>query len=90
MKLRDIVAELNIEGEDGTIGGIMADLDTEDRALLTEMLYDTVNGSIQDQQGHRPKYKYTGRDVSRALNRLGYDISERSIQRHRQDKRESQ
>jgi len=28
MKLRDIVADLNIQGESGRIGDIMADLDT--------------------------------------------------------------
>ena len=83
MKLRDIVAELNIEGESGTIGDIMADLDSEDRELLDAMLNTVLS------ETPRTKYKYTGRDVSRALNGLGYDISERTIQRYRQDKRES-
>lgn len=83
MKLRDIVAEMNIEGESGAIGDIMVDLDTEDRELLDKMLYTVIS------ETPKVKYKYTGRDVSRALNGLGYNISERTVQRYRQDKRES-
>jgi hypothetical protein len=83
MNLRDIVAELNIQTEDGALGDIMADLDLEDQNLLRDMVYSFV------ETGSRPKYKYTARSVSRALSEMGYSISERTIQRYRQDARES-
>lgn len=81
MKLRDIVADINIQSEGGRIGDILADLDTEDRELLREML---------DSQTASGRYKYPARTVSRALTAMDHPISERSIQRYRQDKRESQ
>lgn len=82
MGLRERVAELNIIGDRSRVETVLGMLDDDDRIFLEEMLNTQIR---------KGKYKYPARAVALALSSLGseFEVGERTIQRYRQDNRES-
>lgn len=76
-KLMDEVAAINITSGSSSIDNILRMLDEEDRDDLLNMIVDPL---------------YTGRVISKALTNMGprFAVSERTVQRYRQDLREVQ
>jgi hypothetical protein len=74
MGLKDELAELNIAASNNRLESIMQMLNTEDRAELVELLEDD---------------SYTARQIAAVLCNRGprFKISERTIQRYRQQQR---
>lgn len=74
-RLMEEVAAINISSGKSAIDNILNMLDEEDKAFLLDMLVDPT---------------YSGRTISKALTGMGprFTVSERTVQRYRQDLRE--